>query len=745
MARNLEKDISIIELTLYSHVSYLFGIRIRAFLKRVLSDYITTVTTTHTRKLASLGLHINTANNESAIVNLSSSFVLTKDEIRVLSKGLEHSMFPHKLDELKVRAEFENLFSQAKPFITNDNDRITFKTCLMTCYADIISSFKFYRNTDYYFSKQDGVIVRNLRSKCTKSNILLLKADKGNTVVALSREQYNDKLNDILSDSSKFRKVDTDDTLDRQRRLQDWLRRNKGIFTDDEYGKVYPTGANIPVLYGQPKIHKVNVPLRPIMSMVGALNHGLAQWLSKFLDPIRSAPSMCRDSFALSRYLASSTLYKYYFVSYDVVSLFTNIPLKEAIDVILNRIYEGKSAKELVNGVKRLTLERALKWALMDNTFVCNGQLYKQVDGIAMGSPLAPALADIFMNHLLESVVSDRSADWEGITIPDTITGYLIHNLKFFIRYVDDTLACFETREEAERFLIFLNSLHTCIKFTMDRECDFGKIAFLDLWIMKGDNKLNITVYRKPTHSGVYTHFSSFIPHRFKRQLVVTLLERAYSICSDYMSLHREFDDLTTMLRRNGYNCSFVQNIIGQFLNGKRKDKVKREGPEQYSIFIRLPYLGEASEKVKGSLESCLSRIRCGTVRIVITHDYNRLAGCFPFKDRQPKHLANGIVYKIKCNSCAMFYIGETARCALTRFSEHAKKTGKGLTEVGQHLKDNPTHSITFEDDLEVLKYGLSHWRKRKFVETLFLQQHRGDLDMLNDMQKSMPLYLFNV
>ena len=436
---------------------------------------------------------------------------------------------------------------------------------------------------------------------------------------------------------------------------------------------------------------------------------------------------------------------KYYFVSYDVVSLFTNIPLQESIDIILNKIYKGKKAKELVNGVKRLTLARALKWALMDNTFICNGQLYKQIDGVAMGSPLAPALADIFMNHLLESVISDRSADWEGITIPDTITGYLIHNLKFFIRYVDDTLACFETRAEAERFLTFLNSLHACIKFTMDHECEFGKIAFLDLWIMKGENGLDITVYRKPTHSGVYTHFSSFIPHRFKRQLVVTLLQRAYSICSDYVSLHREFDDLTTMLRRNGYNCSFVESIIGQFLSSKRGEKVQREGPEQYTLFIRLPFLGEASEKIRGSLESCLSRIRCGTVRIVITHDYNRLAGCFPFKDRQPNHLANGIVYKIKCNSCAMFYIGETARCALTRFSEHAKRTGKGLTEVGQHLKDHPSHNIVFDDDFQVLKYGLSHWRKRKLVETLFLQQHSGDPDMLNDMQKSMPLFLFNV
>ena len=90
----------------------------------------------------------------------------------------------------------------------------------------------------------------------------------------------------------------------------------------------------------------------------------------------------------------------------------------------------------------------------------------------------------------------------------------------------------------------------------------------------------------------------------------MTLLERAYSICSDYLSLHREFDDLTTMLRRNGYNCSFVDNIIGQFLNGKREEKVQREGPEQYTLFIRLPFLGEASEKVRGVLDRgrCLAR-----------------------------------------------------------------------------------------------------------------------------------------
>ena len=96
----------------------------------------------------------------------------------------------------------------------------------------------------------------------------------------------------------------------------------------------------------------------------------------------------------------------------------------------------------------------------------------------------------------------------------------------------------------------------------MDQECEFGKISFLDLWIMKVEGKLDILVYRKPTHSGVYTHFSSFIPFQKKRQLVEMLLERAYSICSNWALIHLEFQKLTSMLQNNGYNLSFIEDII---------------------------------------------------------------------------------------------------------------------------------------------------------------------------------------
>ena len=76
-------------------------------------------------------------------------------------------------------------------------------------------------------------------------------------------------------------------------------------------------------------------------------------------------------------------------MSIDVSSLFTNIPLDETINIILDQLYPNKDAKLLYKGVKRLTLKRALEWCLKDNTFIFHGRLYKQIDGVAMGSPLA--------------------------------------------------------------------------------------------------------------------------------------------------------------------------------------------------------------------------------------------------------------------------------------------------------------------------------------------------------------------
>ena len=122
---------------------------------------------------------------------------------------------------------------------------------------------------------------------------------------------------------------------------------------------------------------------------------------------------------------------------------------------------------------------------MRNNTFVFDGKYYVQIDGVAMGSPLAPILADIFMNHVLEDKITRNTGGNNFLDIIfNSFNNFQQVNLKLFVRYVDDTLVAFENKNDAITFLGYLNSLHSNLKFTMEEETD-NSIPFLDLLIIR--------------------------------------------------------------------------------------------------------------------------------------------------------------------------------------------------------------------------------------------------------------------
>ena len=141
--------------------------------------------------------------------------------------------------------------------------------------------------------------------------------------------------------------------------------------------------------------------------------------------------------------------------------------------------------------------------------------------------------------------------------------------------------------------------------------------------------------------------------------------------------------------------------------------------------------------KVRGSIRKGLS----GKFELIFSNSYSKLTQKFGFKDRQPKHLKHDLVYEITC-SCGRRYIGETCRALKTRFDEHMKTSGSGMTEVGKHLSSSPTCKITFEQ-CRVLTFESNMYR-RKIKESLFIQQY-DDGSLINDKLASVPLFLFNL
>ena len=126
-----------------------------------------------------------------------------------------------------------------------------------------LSGYHSYSRSDFLFSKDDLKTLYDLKKD---KNIVVVKRDKGNGVVILDRGDYNQKMEDILHDTTKFEHLDADPvklTLQRENQIKNLLtslKKSESI-TQATYKQLYPTGSRIDILYGLPKIHKNSIPL----------------------------------------------------------------------------------------------------------------------------------------------------------------------------------------------------------------------------------------------------------------------------------------------------------------------------------------------------------------------------------------------------------------------------------------------------------------------------------------------------
>ena len=105
---------------------------------------------------------------------------------------------------------------------------------------------------------------------------MVLTADNGVALVVIDTVEYIKKAKEILEDTNTYRVIHTDPTSRLKNKLINILRKIKtatGI-QDNIYKRMYPTGASPPKFYGLPKIHKKNIPLRPIVSNIGSVAYG---------------------------------------------------------------------------------------------------------------------------------------------------------------------------------------------------------------------------------------------------------------------------------------------------------------------------------------------------------------------------------------------------------------------------------------------------------------------------------------
>ena len=165
----------------------------------------------------------------------------------------------------------------------------------------------------------------------------------------MDKSDYLNKLNLIVSDISKFQKLDVDDifscVLKTENSLKYYINKYvKPKLSADSLVSILPKGSQPGRLYGLPKIHKNNCPLRPVVSMTNCAQYNLAQFLNKIIIPhIPKDLWVSSSTEFLNKLKSFNSPDKFNFFSLDVTSLFTNIPLNETINLAAELVYNSES------------------------------------------------------------------------------------------------------------------------------------------------------------------------------------------------------------------------------------------------------------------------------------------------------------------------------------------------------------------------------------------------------------------
>ena len=377
-------------------------------------------------------------------------------------------------------------------------------------------------------------------------------------------------------------------------------------------------------------------------------------------------------------------------VSFDVVSLFTNVPLKETINIIASYLYP-ESGESSMPFPKKSFLKLMNK--ATGGFFMHQDRFYTQTDGVAMGNPLGPTLANFFLAHLETTKLNNFPGS----------------KPKLYLRYVDDIFAVFEDASHIEPFFAFLNQLHKNLAFTT--ELGTKTLPFLNVEVEVNANNFNTWVYRKKTHTGVLLNFSAIVPSSWKNGIIMCLLHQAQTICSSDFYFKTEVSKLKEMFFQNGYSKAFFDKTYQRFLDKQSNDIIPTADEDTEvvkTVNLSIPYLGEASNKFAKQMISLFKSTY--NVKLLPVFTSTKVGDYFSLKTATPFPYRSNVVYQFQClRDAGCSYVGQSSRHLITRVNEHLslhKPNERNQSEIKKHVYKCPICHKQFLDinNFKILK-----------------------------------------
>jgi len=552
---------------------------------------------------------------------------------------------------------------------------------------------------------------QSIHFRKNNEDLVITKADKGQVTVILYEKEYTEKAMRLLDDNNTYTKLPKDPTRQIEKQVRDCISKwhtNK-LIDDKTKDKLIVRNSLPPKIYFLPKIHKKDLPLRPIVSSIQSPTYNLSKHLSNILSNITNKKEYSiHNSIDFKNKIKNKIVSNgHAILSLDVSSLFTNIPTDLVTKLIKKHWIDIKEHTT----INLNSFIKGTELCLNTTYFQFENNFFKQIFGCAMGTPLSATVANLVMEEL-----------------EDECLRKLKHKPSFYYRFVDDIIITYP-KDELNEILTTFNSYHNKLKFTIEIEKD-NTIPFLDTKIIKQrDNTLKFDWYHKDTHSWRYINYYS--NHHIKQKInTIKNLTHTMLNIADPEYRQKHINNLIIKFKENNYPHAFTTRYINiaidEFHNGKTKPEISND-----TKFLPLPYINTKSKMLSKILKPF------NIVPTFCNNNKNNLA----FSNKKSKTNItdkSNIVYSIPCE-CGKQYIGTTSQKLNNRLTQH-KSDNK--------LKPNATalsiHSNQFLHKFDYTKTKVldsePNYNKRLISEAIHIKfnnnstvNHKTDTQLLKD------------
>lgn len=607
----------------------------------------------------------------SPVINLSTVQFSEREEA-ILKEGINYAP---KFNMTKM--DLDNLAIYVDAAVPDSNIEAKRK-----CVDIIKKNSNFVNISTFNYKSVDQLTLKSFKDKVKRNNLIITKADKGQSICILSKCLYVQKVLDCLSKMS-LEEVNVDPTKKFNKFVHETINKCNLLFSKKEKLSLKNSNPTVPILYGLIKTHKIDMPVRPVCSSFNSPSQYLGKKLCSLLPQLLDITYKytIKNSLDLIDKIKDINIpHGAKLVSFDVVSLFTSIPIDKLKKYFMEKLIQKISNTSLIKEMFDL-----VNLCLTQNYFYFNNKYYIQKTGVAMGASISPFFSDFYMDVLEQKLFND------GLPYVNKVLGWY--------RYVDDIFCIWlGSLRQLNCFLNnTLNKLDDKIKFTM--EVGDASLNFLDINVNILNNSFKFNIYRKPTFTDIVIPNSSIHPLNIKTSAFHAMLNRLINIPLNYINYRNELNVILQIATSHGYTKNFIYNLLKL---KQKKLALKLVYPLDNSnfrekIWRKIPYIGPLSD-ILGSLlkeYNILPAFFChSSLRQILFN--NKLK---PERDKTDF----GGVYSIACNDCNAVYIGKTKRSIGKRFSEHiiAAKYNRPASGLSNHLID--TGHSTSPDKLKLI------------------------------------------